>query len=111
MEEVPSSITSLIKFLAEEWKRKQYREKLNGKTLYITCECQCWKVTEEGSEEEPELISCQEEADTRLALSAKHALDDGHAAVVVNSEDTDVSILLAAFCRSIDAKLYQRCGT
>ena len=39
---------------------------LNGKTLYVTCECQCWKITEEGSEEVPELISCQEEANTRL---------------------------------------------
>lgn len=65
--------TSLIKFLAEERKRQQYREKLNGKTLYVTRECQCWKITEEGSEEVPELISCQEEADTRLVLHAKHA--------------------------------------
>lgn len=103
--------TSLIKFLAEEWKRQQYREKLNGKTLYVTRECQCWKITEEGSEEVPELISCQEEADTRLVLHAKNAADDGYAAVIVNSEDTDVFILLVAFCRSIDAKRYQRCGT
>lgn len=42
----------------------------------------------------------------RLVLSAKLALDDGYAAVVVNSEDTDVFILLV-----LDAKLYQRCGT
>lgn len=37
--------------------------------------------------------------------------DDGYAAVIVNSEYADVFILLVAFCRSIDAKLYQRCGT
>lgn len=77
----------------------------------MTCECQCWKITEEGSEEVPELISCQEEADTRLVLHTKHASDDGYAAVIVNLEDTDVFILLGAFCRSIDAKLYQRCET
>ena len=97
--------------MAEEWKRQQNREKLNGKTLYVTCECQCWKINEDGSEEVPELISCQEEADTRLVLHAKHSSDDSYAAVIVNSEDTDVFILLVAFCRSIDAKLYQRCGT
>lgn len=97
--------------MAEEWKRQQNRKKLNGKTLYVTCECQCWKINEDGSEEVPELISCQEEADTRLVLQAKHSSDDSYAAVIVISEDTDVFILLVAFCRSIDAKLYQRCGT
>ena len=97
--------------MVEEWKRQQNREKLNGKTLYVTCECQCWKINEEESEEVPELISCQEEADTRLVLHAKNFSDDGYAALIVNSEDTDVFISLVAFCRSIDAKLYQRCGT
>ncbi|KAG0725589.1 hypothetical protein GWK47_038350 [Chionoecetes opilio] len=29
---------SLIKFLVEEWKKPQHREKLEGKELYVTCE-------------------------------------------------------------------------
>ena len=50
----------------------------------MTCKCQWWKITEEGSEEVPELISCQEETDRRLVLHAKQASDDGYAAVIVN---------------------------
>jgi len=35
----------------------------------------------------------------------------GYDAVVVGSEDTDVFVLLLAFPSSIDASLFQKCGT
>ena len=36
--------TSLIKFLSEEWKTKEYSERLQGegKVLYVTSEKKCW---------------------------------------------------------------------
>ena len=59
----------------------------------------------------PELFSCQEEADTRLLLHAAHAAQNGYDSVVISSEDTDVFALLLAFSSSIDASLFQKCGT
>ena len=44
--------------------------RLNGKTLFVTAERECWKITENGSESVAELTSNQEEADTRLLLHA-----------------------------------------
>ena len=105
--------TSLIKFLSEEWKTKEYSERLQGegKVLYVTSEKECWKITSERNDQVPELSSSQEEADTRLLLHASHAAKEGYEAVVVNSEDTDVFILLLGFSNSINTKLYMRCGT
>ena len=105
--------TSLIKFLSEEWKTKEYSERLQGegKVLYVTSEKECWKITSERNDQVPELSSSQEEADTRLLLHASHAAKEGYEAVVVNSEDTDVFILLLGFSNSINTKLYMRIGT
>ncbi|KAG0693191.1 hypothetical protein GWK47_027597 [Chionoecetes opilio] len=44
-----SNKASLIKFLIEEWKKPQHREKLEGKELYVTCEQLCFKITKEQS--------------------------------------------------------------
>ena len=71
----------------------------------------CWKITENRSEEVPVLFSSQEEADTHLFLHACHDAQVGCIVVIINSEDTDVFILLLAFSPSIDAKLFQRCGS
>lgn len=103
--------TNLIRFLVTEWKNRQYTERLHGKVMYATCDNRCWKITEEDSVEVLELSSCQEEADTRLLLHAAHASQEGYEAVVINSEDTDVFILLTAFSNSIDASLFQKCGS
>ncbi|KAK3741562.1 hypothetical protein QZH41_002944 [Actinostola sp. cb2023] len=103
--------TSLIRFLAEEWKKEKYKEMLErrGKIMYVTCEDKCWKITGENVEEVPELFSSQEEADTRLLLHAVHAAQAGYETVIVNSEDTDVFILLLAFSSSINSHLLQKC--
>ena len=67
--------TSLIRFLANEFKKEKYKEILQRqrKVLFITSEEKCWKITGESVEEVPELASSQEEADTRLLLHASHA--------------------------------------
>ena len=37
--------SSLIKFILEQWKLQTYREKLHDKSLYVTCEGVCYKMT------------------------------------------------------------------
>ena len=95
-----ASKTTLIKFLYDEWQKPEYLAKLQKKTMYITCENHCTKLSEESAPLVPELDTSQEEADTRILLHAKHA-STAHEAIVVVSEDTDVTILALAFYRDI----------
>ena len=96
--------TSLIRFLANEFKKEEYREILQRqrKVIFITSEEKCWKITGESVEEVPELASSHEEADTRLLLHASHAAQEGHEAVIAITEDTDVFVLLLSFCRTMN---------
>ncbi|KAG0717882.1 hypothetical protein GWK47_053560 [Chionoecetes opilio] len=106
-----SNKASLIKFLVEEWKKPQHREKLEGKELYVTCEQLCFKITKEQWEEAPELKSSQEEADTRLLLHALHAAESGYKSVIITAEDTYVMVLCLGMCHKIPSHLFQKCGT
>ena len=71
----PANKTTLIRFLVEQWKGPQQREKLQEKVLYVTCEQLCFRIAKEQCEEVSELRSSQEEADIRLLLHALHAAD------------------------------------
>ena len=86
--------TSLIRFVVEHWQKTLSRERLKDKELHVTCGNRCFKITAERVEEEEELRSEQEEADTRLLLHVQHA---------------NVRILCLAFFFSIDVQIYQRC--
>jgi len=105
--------TSLIMFLLEEWKTKEYTDRLQreDKVVYVTSEKECWKISPESADEVTELFSSQEEADTRLILHTAHAAQEGYEAVVIISEDTDVFLLLLGFSASIGSNLYMKCGT
>ena len=107
----PTNKTNLIKFLVDEWKTDARRERLNDKTLYVTCAQACFKLTRENCEEVQELTSSQEEADTRLLLHAKHAAESGMEAVVVTAEDTDVMVICLGFSSKIACPIFQKCGT
>ena len=78
-------------------------KKISGKVLFVTCEDVCYKLTEHKWEEVKELQYTHEEADTRLLLYAKHAVDAGSKA--------DILILSLAYCKEIPCFLYQKCGT
>ena len=105
--------TSLIRFLANEFKKEKYKEILQRqrKVLFITSEEKWWKITGESVEEVPELTSSQEQADTRLLLHASHASQEGHRAVIVVTEDRDVFVLLLSFCRAMNTTILQMCGS
>ena len=102
--------TSLITFLVQMWKQPKSREKLQGKSLYVTCEEDCFKISKDNWKEVSELQSTQEEADTRLLLHALHAANSGSKAVIIIAEDTDVMILSLAFNKEIPSFLYQKSG-
>ena len=87
---VSSNKSELVRFLVEEWKRKEYRDKLKHKILYVTVEDECWKITAQEAILVPELHSSQEEADTRMLLHAQHA----GGTCIIHSDDTDVLVLL-----------------
>ena len=70
---VSSNKTELVWFLVGQWKQKQYREKLHNKTLYVTEEETCWKISSSEEMVVPELRSNQEETDTCMVLHTKHA--------------------------------------
>ena len=92
------------------WKQPKSREKLQGKSLYVTCEEDCFKISKDNWKEVSELQSTQEEADTRLLLHALHAANSGSKAVIIIDQDTDVMILSLAFNKEIPSFLYQKSG-
>ena len=63
------------------------------------------------SNDVPELQCCQEEADTRLFLHAKHASDAGSTVVIVRSPDTDVAVTDCFLASQITAQLLLHTGT
>ena len=101
---------SLIRFLCNEWKNEKYRQKLNGKSLYLAYDEECWRVTSQKVEEISVLKSYHEEADTRLLLHALHASTEGCSEVLLVCEDTDVMIIALSCCKSIPIPIYQKRG-
>jgi hypothetical protein len=99
----------LTKFLAESWKEEEMRKRLGDTSLIVTIGEQCFSITKDDVEKVHELTSSQEEADTRLALHAKHAAGT-HRHVIVISEDTDVLLILLALQAEIGARLLLRRG-
>lgn len=104
------SKTNLVQYLVDDWKRTEFRGKLNGKDVFVTAGEKCFKLTAHTSEEVPELQSAQEEADTRMLLHANHAAAQ-YDSVIIVADDTDVMILSVAFQHHIGCKLYIKCGT
>ncbi|EDO43283.1 predicted protein [Nematostella vectensis] len=82
--------TELVRFLVKEWKKHEFRNRLDDRVLYVTLVDDCWRINSQMATIVPELQSSQEEADTRMLLHAQHA----GGTCVVNSDDTDVLVIL-----------------
>ena len=113
---VDSNKEDLTKFLAREWSRSEYAEKLYNRTLYVTHGEVCSRYTSDDGlqiivEDIDVLRSTHEEADTRLLLHTSHAASDGYAAIVIRSPDTDVAILTVSLANRIPSHIYFRTGT
>ena len=57
------------------------------------------------------LDSAQEEADTRILLHANDAKEAGFLHTVVVYQDTDVLVLLIAFCEQLTEEVWMKKGT
>ncbi len=93
--------TSLFRFLAEEWKEKNYAKALEGKNMYMAFDRKCIHYTSVNAEgpvvwkEVPALNCSHEEADTRIIFHLVHAIQqDPDANISVRADDTDIFINL-----------------
>ena len=64
------------------------------KSYVLTCDKECCQLSSTLVTSVPELRSSQEEADTRLLLHAYHALRSGFCNVIIQSDDTDVAVII-----------------
>ena len=104
------SKAKLTHFLVDSWKEEKKRELLGNTMLMVTYEEQCFQITQNEVKEVRELIvSGHEEADTRLAIHAKHAAE-AYPTVIVISEDTDVLVILLAMNSEIGNRILLRRG-
>ena len=102
--------SSIISFVVCVWQTEEYRRKLGDKVLYVTCNDQCYKISEGESVKVSALKCTQEEAHGRILLHAKHAAVHDKVPIVVVAEDTDVFVLCIAFHKNINVPFYQLYG-
>jgi hypothetical protein len=108
---------NLSEFLFAQWSTDQFRiyaRKLGSRVLYVTHGEYCSKlcVIDDVMQctDAPELVSSQEEADTRLLLHAYHASQKDYPAIVIKSCDTDVFVLALYYASELDVQLYLHTG-
>ena len=84
----------LLKFLSDKWSKQEYAERIGSHVIYVTHGYHCTKlVAIDGrmtENDETELCTDQEEADTQMFLHVSHASSLGHQRVAIVSWDTDV---------------------
>ena len=83
---------------------------MGGKTMYVTCDNLCFRLTSDDVTEEDDLKTSQEEADTRVIFHAKHAAPNVSSIIMV-AEDTGIILLCLAFHKDIHSSVYVKCGT
>ena len=101
----------LIKFLIKEWSsHTAYCQLPDNKELYVTCEEKAFCITSTQGKLS-KLSSQQEEADTKMFLSAAYAVHLGFDTVRIVTVDTDVAILTLYYQTRLDLSIYLEIGT
>ena len=104
--------SSLIRFLALQWKQREYRDQLYEKEMFVAYDEECWRLTRNGIDKINELSTNQEEADTRMFLHVKSANEAGFSGALIVSEDTDVFVLAVYVASELEnITIYQKRGT
>ena len=85
--------TELIRCLYMEWRKEEFTVLLDERSLYVTFEAECTKITKCDIEQVRDLFCLHEEADTRMLFHAKHAADQGFTSIVIVTPDTDVATI------------------
>ena len=109
------SKSTLIEFLLEEWSKDTYAETIAHRELYVAVDDDCYKLTSENGtvikELQQDLVTRQEEADTRMFLHAAHTGQQGYETIVIKSPDTDVGVLAVYYSSQISGSLILATGT
>ena len=108
----PENKHQLLEFLLTEWQSERYASKLHGRTVFFVRDKDCFCLTSVdgltvAATQTLELVSNQEEADTRIILHCLHAaqqVPDTYG-IVVRSPDTDVFVLLLHYSFRIPHQL------
>jgi len=108
----------LTRFLLTEWKSERYAARLHGRSVFFVCEKDCFCLhSDDGISVSAtpalDLVSDQEEADTRIVLHCLHAAQriPSNCAIVVRSPDTDVFVLLLHYSCQIPHRLIFSTGS
>ena len=96
---------SLVKFVCNEWRKEEYRNKIRQKDLYVTDGVEVIKLSSTAITTIQELNSNHEEADTRMVLHATHASSDSNP-IVISSPDTDVFVICLVFQHIINLDIF-----
>ena len=107
--------STLIEFLLEEWSKDTYAGTIAHRELYVAIDDDCYKLTSENGtvikELQQDLVTWQEEADTRMFLHASHAGQQGYETIVIKPPDTDVGVLAVYYSSQISGSLMLATGT
>ena len=82
-----------------------------GRQIFLTCGEVCFYCTGFRWENVNELVSNQEEADTRLLLQFHHVSRNGLDNIMIHTPDTDVFLLRFSMSNGITGKVSMKTGT
>ena len=99
----------LIVFINEQWKLETNSQRNGNKELYLTCGQVVTMIKNSICVPQPDLISDQEQADTRMFLHAKYA-SSTFDKILISSPDTDVFVIALAKSIEINASLFMLTG-
>ena len=115
---------STVTFVLVQWHKqnfddgflKQRMEKRNmpyfqGTQIFLTCGEVCCYYNGFWWENVNELVSNQEEADTRLLLHSQRVSRNGFDDIMIHTLDTDVFLLMLSMSNEIAGRLYMKTGT
>ena len=93
------------KFICNEWRKEEYRNKIRQKDLYVMDGVEVIKLSSTAITTIKELNSNHEETDTRMVSHANHASSDSNP-IVIASPDTDVFVICLAFQHIINSDIF-----
>lgn len=105
----------LVRFIFEDWSHPtRFFGLISTKTVFVNVESKFYKLStvddEVHAEEEEDLSTDQEEADTKVFLCAKHAGENGEDNVCITTVDSDIGIYTLYFYNVINIRMYIRIG-
>ena len=107
--------SALLSFLARDWRRDDYSQQLEGRTLYVSCGTECYVYTATDGKVTSDIIptmeNSHEEADSRIVLHLKHVNDiNPQSTVVIRCNDTDILCILLHHMKRFSVTVFMDTG-